>query len=127
MPESGGQSEYLFLLIHLVVILAFAAFILVLSHFLGNRKVEKEKMSPYECGMRPIGTPRQRYSMQFYVIALLFILTITASSTPFRATNFISTVEAITIATTTPLSVRVITCTINTSLVWLIVRMLDGL
>lgn len=74
MPESGGQSEYLFLLIHLAVILGFAAFILILSHNLGTRKLEKEKLSPYECGMRPVGTPRQRYSMQFYVIALLFIL-----------------------------------------------------
>lgn len=74
MPESGGLSEYLFLLIHLGVILAFAAFILILSHLLGTRKNDKEKLSPYECGIRPVGTPRQRYGMQFYIIALLFIL-----------------------------------------------------
>ncbi|MHC4941475.1 MAG: NADH-quinone oxidoreductase subunit A [Planctomycetota bacterium] len=74
MPESGGQSEYLFLLIHLLVILGFAAFVLILSHQLGRPKEEKDKNSPYECGIRPVGKPRHRYSMKFYIIALLFIL-----------------------------------------------------
>ena len=74
MPEHGGQAEYLLLLIHLLVILGFAAFILILSHKLGRRQEEKEKAAPYECGIRPVGKPRQRYSMKFYIIAILFIL-----------------------------------------------------
>jgi len=74
MPDSGGQAEYLFLLIHMIVILGFAAFILVLSHLAGTRKEEKDKSTPYECGIRPVGKPRQRYSMKFYMIASLFIL-----------------------------------------------------
>lgn len=74
MAENSGHAEYLFLLIHLILILGFAGFVLVASHLLGNRKSEKEKDSPYECGMRPVGTPRQRYSMRYYVVAILFIL-----------------------------------------------------
>jgi NADH-quinone oxidoreductase subunit A len=71
---NGGQAEYLFLVIHLIVILGFAAFILVLSHMLGPRRQEKDKSSPYECGVKPVGSPRQRFSMKFYIIAILFIL-----------------------------------------------------
>ena len=74
MPEHGNQVEYLFILIHLLVILGFAAFILILSHNLGNRTRTKDKAGPYECGMRPVGTSHQRYAMRYYVIAILFIL-----------------------------------------------------
>jgi NADH-quinone oxidoreductase subunit A len=74
MAEDSGQTAYLFLLIHLLVILGFAAFILVLSHLLGARTETRDKRAPYECGIRPLGTPRQRYSLKFYVIAILFIL-----------------------------------------------------
>jgi NADH-quinone oxidoreductase subunit A len=74
MQETGGQADYLFILIHLLVILGFAAFILILSHNLGHRSRTKDKANPYECGMRPIGTPHQRYAMRYYVIAILFIL-----------------------------------------------------
>ena len=74
MTGEGNQTEYLFLIIHLLVILGFAAFILILSHSFGNRTEERDKMGPYECGMRPVGSPRQRYSMKFYIIAILFIL-----------------------------------------------------
>ena len=74
MTEGGNQTEYLFLIIHLLVILGFAAFILIISHSFGNRTEERDKVGPYECGMRPVGSPRQRYSMKFYIIAILFIL-----------------------------------------------------
>ncbi len=74
MEEYGNRSDYLFLVIHLLVILGFAAFILLLSHWLGQRTRDKEKLSPYECGMRPVGSPKQRYSMKYYIIAILFIL-----------------------------------------------------
>ena len=74
MLEQGDQAEYLFILIHLLVILGFAAFILILSHNLGTRTRTKEKSAPYECGMRPVGTPHHRYAMRYYVIAILFIL-----------------------------------------------------
>ncbi len=74
MPEHGGHAEYLFLLIHLFVILGFAAFVLIISHLLGKRTESRDKGSPYECGIRPVGSPRQRFSMKFYIIGILFIL-----------------------------------------------------
>jgi NADH-quinone oxidoreductase subunit A len=74
MAESSGQTGYLFLVIHLFLILGFAAFILILSHLLGKRTEERDKQLPYECGMRPLGSPHQRYALKYYVIAILFIL-----------------------------------------------------
>ncbi len=50
---------------------------LFLSHILslaGEGKYKRTKMSPYECGMEPIGDARQRFPVKFYVIAMLFII-----------------------------------------------------
>ena len=46
----------------------------VLSYFIGQHKFNKAKMSPYECGMTPVGDARQRFSVKFYLVAMLFIL-----------------------------------------------------
>ena len=46
----------------------------VLSYFIGQHKYNKAKMSQYECGMEPVGDARQRFSVKFYLVAMLFIL-----------------------------------------------------
>jgi NADH-quinone oxidoreductase subunit A len=38
------------------------------------RKPTPEKLSPYECGMQPVGTARERFSVKFYLVAMLFLL-----------------------------------------------------
>jgi NADH-quinone oxidoreductase subunit A len=45
-----------------------------LSYFVGQHKYNKSKMSPYECGMEPVGNAKQRFSVKFYLVAMLFIL-----------------------------------------------------
>jgi NADH-quinone oxidoreductase subunit A len=40
----------------------------------GLKKPTPVKLSPYECGMPPVGTARDRFSIKFYIIAMLFIL-----------------------------------------------------
>jgi NADH-quinone oxidoreductase subunit A len=45
-----------------------------LSWLLGKRKPTRAKMSPYECGMTPVGDARARFSVKFYLVAMLFIL-----------------------------------------------------
>ncbi|MDQ2623060.1 MAG: NADH-quinone oxidoreductase subunit A, partial [Actinomycetota bacterium] len=47
---------------------------LLLSAFLGPRKVTKIKQMPYESGMDPIGDSRQRFDVRFYLVAILFLL-----------------------------------------------------
>ena len=66
--------RYLPLLIHLCVALAIAVGMVGLSTLLGKHKYSKAKMSPYECGMTPVGDARQRFSGKFYLVAMLFIL-----------------------------------------------------
>ena len=67
-------TRYLPLLIHLCIAGALASVIVTLSWFIGQHKYNKSKMSQYECGMTPVGDARQRFSVKFYLVAMLFIL-----------------------------------------------------
>ncbi len=67
-------ARYLPLLIHIVVVSAVAGGMVVLSWFVGQHKRNRAKMSPYECGMTPVGDVRNRFSVKFYLVAMLFIL-----------------------------------------------------
>lgn len=51
-----------------------AALILVLSRWMGPYKPTVRKREPYESGMIPIGPANRRYSVKFYLVAVLFIL-----------------------------------------------------
>ena len=66
--------RYLPLLIHFTLACLLAGAIITLSYLIGQHKVNKSKMSPYECGMEPVGDVRQRFSVKFYLVAMLFIL-----------------------------------------------------
>ena len=46
----------------------------MLSCFLGPRHPTPEKLAPYECGMPPVGDARERQSVKFYLIAMIFLL-----------------------------------------------------
>src|SRR6266702_8117748 len=73
--------QYLPVLILALVALAFAFGTLVLSVLVGKwanknrlKQVGKTKNIPYECGMAPIGEGNTRFSVRFYLVAMLFIL-----------------------------------------------------
>ena len=51
-----------------------AAVILIVSAVLGPRRHTRVKSDPYECGVDPIGSARERFSVHFYLVAILFIL-----------------------------------------------------
>jgi NADH-quinone oxidoreductase subunit A len=67
-------SPYLPVLIHFLVVVALAAFILGLSAWVGVKRPSREKLTPYECGSPPVGDARERFSVSFYLVAMLFIL-----------------------------------------------------
>jgi len=73
MPENYF-ARYLPLLIHFILAGALATGIVLLSWIIGQRKPTRAKLSPYECGMTPIGDARERFSVKFYMVAMLFIL-----------------------------------------------------
>jgi NADH-quinone oxidoreductase subunit A len=67
-------ARYLPLLIHILVVSAIAGGMVTMSWFVGQHKRNRVKMSPYECGMTPVGDVRGRFSVKFYMVAMLFIL-----------------------------------------------------
>jgi len=73
MPDNYF-APYLPLLIHVVIVGGIAVAMVVLSQLVGKHKWNKAKMSPYECGIVPTGDARQRFSVKFYMVAMLFIL-----------------------------------------------------
>jgi NADH-quinone oxidoreductase subunit A len=68
------MKEYIPILIVFIFVAGFAVTNIVLSHLVGKRKNTRAKLMPYECGMDPVGSARQRFSVKFYLIAMLFIL-----------------------------------------------------
>ncbi|MFQ5692206.1 MAG: NADH-quinone oxidoreductase subunit A [Nitrospinota bacterium] len=67
-------SDYFPIFVMLVVVTVFAAVSMLLSSLLGRRRAGVVKDSPYECGVDPIGNARVRFSVKFYMIAMLFII-----------------------------------------------------
>ncbi len=71
---SFNLIDYLPVLLMFVVAAGFAITFIGLSQLLGQRKRTRTKLMPYECGKDPVGSARERFSVKFYLIAMLFIL-----------------------------------------------------
>lgn len=52
----------------------FVTVVLLLSRFVGPKKPNPAKLSPYECGEVPIGEPWVQFHIRYYVFALLFVI-----------------------------------------------------
>lgn len=73
--EGETLANYLPVLILMVVAVLFTVGTLLLSHLIGPKSGSNpHKDTPYECGMTPQGSPRGRFSVKFYIVAMLFIL-----------------------------------------------------
>jgi len=68
-------NDYLPVLLLALFAAGFAALILVMSWAVGKRGgTNPDKESAFECGMKPLQPGRRRFSVKFYVVAMLFIL-----------------------------------------------------
>jgi NADH-quinone oxidoreductase subunit A len=67
-------ESYLPILVMCIVAGGFAAIALVVSALIGPRRHNPAKDAPYESGILPFGDARRRFPVQFYAIAVLFIL-----------------------------------------------------
>src|SRR6476620_5792045 len=67
-------SDYLPILLIFVVAAGFAVGNIFISQFIGQRKRTKTKLMPYECVKDPVGSAHERFSVKFYLIAMIFIL-----------------------------------------------------
>ena len=68
------MQGWLSILIMIALGAGFALISVVLSSVLGPRKPTPEKSAPYECGMPPVGDARERQSVKFYLVAMIFLL-----------------------------------------------------
>ncbi len=66
--------QYLPLALQILVAIGMAGGMVFGSFFVGKHRRNRTKLGAYECGMDPIGDARGRFSVRFYMVAMLFIL-----------------------------------------------------
>lgn len=74
MPGTYIPSEYLPVLIFIMIATAFGLGALLIGTVFRLKKPYYEKLMPYESGITPTGEPRTRFSIRFYIIAMLFVI-----------------------------------------------------
>ena len=74
LNKSFFYSEFLPILVFLLIAVVLALIIVSLSYFLAIQNPETEKLSTYECGFEPYEDARNIFDVKFYIIAILFII-----------------------------------------------------
>jgi len=74
MPSAYIPAAYIPIALFVAVATGFALFTLVFSSLIHSEKYNKVKLEPYECGIEPTTGARDRYSIRYYLVAMLFIL-----------------------------------------------------
>ena len=69
MPDA-----YIPVMLFVLVAICFAIFTLVLAGLVNTSRYNKVKLEPYECGIEPDTDARGRYSVRYYLIAMLFVI-----------------------------------------------------
>ena len=67
-------NQYIPVLIMVIAATGTAVAMLILTTVIGPKKHFDEKMEPFECGVSPVSDPKSRFSVRFYVVAMLFIV-----------------------------------------------------
>ncbi len=67
-------AEYLGVLIILAIAIGLAGAMMLIQVTVGPKREFDEKQEPFECGERQIVSPRQRYAVKFYMVAILFVI-----------------------------------------------------
>ena len=73
MPETYPQL-YFPVLVQVAIAAAVAVGLIAASSALGQRARSPQKDTPYECGIAPTGSARERFSVKFYLVGIVFIL-----------------------------------------------------
>ena len=73
-PPAAAIPDYIPLLVILLVATILAGVLVGLSWILGPKRPSAEKLAPYECGVTPVGSARERFPVKYYLIAMLFIV-----------------------------------------------------
>ena len=68
------MANYTPVIIVLTLAIGMAALLIIISRLLGRNRPNAVKLAPYECGVEPVGTARERQSVKFYLVAMVFLL-----------------------------------------------------
>lgn len=66
--------DYSPILVAVLFGVGFACLLAIVATLLGPKHLSAEKLSTFECGSEPIGSPRVRFSVKFYQVAILFVV-----------------------------------------------------
>ena len=66
--------DYAPIAVMFIVAAGFGASQILVTQLIGPRKRTATKLMPYECGKDPVGSARDRYSIKFYTVAVIFLL-----------------------------------------------------
>jgi NADH-quinone oxidoreductase subunit A len=67
-------DSYLPILVLIAIAVAFGLGSVIFSRLVGQKKPSAVKLAPYECGMPPVGSAHDRFSIKFYLVAVVFIV-----------------------------------------------------
>jgi NADH-quinone oxidoreductase subunit A len=67
-------NAYIPIFLFLLVAVGFAFLTLFMSQLVSSKKYNKVKLEPYECGIEPTTDARDRYSVRYYLVAMLFVI-----------------------------------------------------
>jgi NADH-quinone oxidoreductase subunit A len=84
-PRTGGVPApgpvaappiygYIPIILFFLIAVLLPVVLLAVSRLVQRRVFEREKLMPYECGVDPIGDARDRFSVHFYIVAMLFLV-----------------------------------------------------
>lgn len=72
--SGSGLEAYLPLLFLFLLGILFAGAFVAMSYLFGPKRPSPQKLEPYECGVPPTGDARQRFSVKFFIVAMIFLL-----------------------------------------------------
>ena len=67
-------NAYIPIFLFVLVAVGFAIFTLMVSKLVQPSRYNKVKLEPYECGIEPLTDARDRYSVRYYLVAMLFVI-----------------------------------------------------
>ena len=67
-------AEYIPIFVFLVLAASFPVVTLLAAKLVRPESPFKEKLMPYECGIDPVSDARGRYTVRFYIVAILFVI-----------------------------------------------------
>tara|TARA_B100001123_G_scaffold244518_1_gene273381 strand:- start:2272 stop:2628 length:357 start_codon:yes stop_codon:yes gene_type:complete len=67
-------DAYIPIFLFVLVAIGFAIFTLIVSGLVHPKRYSRVKLEPYECGIEPETDARDRYSVRYYLVAMLFVI-----------------------------------------------------